>query len=243
MTKALTVITTLIALSLPLSSRAVPVIDPGLGGDDNGPDTILDGSRRPNGPNFAEDGLWVADDFKLTMSQELGRVTFWAYLQTGATWEGNILNYRIALNDDSTGTDLPAAATIAAGSVSARTDTPGSIPYRINDQAEYYLNQYSFDLGGLGVSSEVIYWLALKAGVASGGDDPTSTNLLWAYNAQTGGAVVSGDGNTWFANFTAGGTAFEFQAPVPATLYLFAAGLLGFRMFNRAPKARSQQTW
>jgi len=244
MTKALLVAAALIALVLPLTSHAVIVIDPGLGGPPNEPDT-----DRANGPDLGGQGD-VADDFQLTMGRELYRVTFWAYLQVGATWVDNWLDYRLALNDNTT--NLPMAepykdstGKIAAGRVQAQQDPLGSGidagPFYINNQANYDLNQYSFDLGGIGILPGVTYWLVLRGEDTTGGENPGATDLLWAYNDQPSGTKVYVPSlDLWFS--AGGGSAFDFRtrAPLPPTLTLILAGLLGFRMLNRAPRVRPQ---
>lgn len=163
MTKALLTIAALAALVVPLTSHASLVIDPGLGGPSNEPDT-----NRTNGPNLAGQGE-VAGDFALTMTRELYQLTFWAYLQTGATWVDNELNYRIALDNGGVPADLPYTdlnGKTAAGTVNARQDPLGAGidpgPFLINAQASYYLNQYSFDLGGITIVQDVAYWLVLR---------------------------------------------------------------------------------
>jgi hypothetical protein len=182
------------------------------------------------------------------MTRELYRVTFWAYLQTGATWVDNKLDYRIALDVGGVPAALPytdSNGKTAAGTVSARQDPLGAGidagPFFINGQADYNLNQYSFDLGGIGIDQDVTYWLVLNAEDVTAGPIVGATDLLWAYSDQASGAQVYVPSlNRWFA--AGGGAAFDFrtQVPLPPTLTLIAVGLLGFRLFNRAQKARAQ---
>lgn len=248
-TNTLTTTATVICLIWPLSTLAVPVIDPGLGDppNENQPDTDSSATR-PNGVNVA-DSIWAADDFELSMRQQLGRVTFWAYLQVDAAWT-QALNYRISI-DDGTGI-APAVAPykdettgkVALGSnVGVVQDSAGTTIYHINNQAFYRLNQYSFDLGGIGLEANTPYWLVLNLGPTTPGQDPNATQLLWAYNNQPSGARISADGITWPIP-RQGGVAFELELPIPiiSTLPLFAVGLLSFGVLRSSRKDVSRKS-
>jgi hypothetical protein len=242
MMRALTTTAVLLCLALPLPSFAVPVIDPGVP-DANGPDTTDAAPVTPNGLVISG-AMWAADDFEFTMGQQLARVTFWAYRQTGAVWgsdpgnPSNMLNFRIAIDDGGVPDLDPYVdpdGTVAEGNIRVREESIGTTIYPISG-ADYQLVEYSFDLGGLGVAPATTYWLVLNAGTFTGGDDPGATDLLWAVNDQTNGAaLIAFNDTSWTVGVgSARGAAFQFQAPLPATLPLLAAGLVGFGVLRRS---------
>jgi len=229
MIKIVTVPAALLCLTMPLSSFAVVAFSNGLA------DTTSAG--RPNGVAFS-DGLIAADDFSVTFDTQLGWATFQAYEYVAASWS-NMLDYRIAL--DSSG--KPGSGAITDGADSgvavkefARDDNSGS-GYSIGG-VSYDLVTHGFDLGGVGVTAGTTYWLVLDLGTTA----PTSgpTRLLWAYNSEPSGVLVSNDSGTNWFNFPAGGTAFDIQVPLPPTLPLMAVGLFGARVVRRRRASRQR---
>ena len=216
---------------LPLSASAMVVFDNGAA--NVGPSVT---PLRPSGLSLGGVGgnEFSADDFTLALDAELGRVTFQAYQLVGSAWD-NLLDYRISLNN----AGVPEVAAITGGSGSdvpvtelARNNNGGA-NFSINS-LDYELVTYAFDLGGVGVTAATTYWLVLNAGITTG-PIPGAMNLIWAFNSQPEGGTLSANGTSWLPpSFLDGGLAFDISdVPVPSTLLLIAAGLLGAHAARR----------